>query len=91
MSGEREEPQALERHPGEQAPPCSLPRLSPPPQALGTEGDAHKKPSLPFTSKGRVIPWRGVGEEKEEALEANEQQDQTARGGDDAKNKTEHS
>ena len=52
MSGEQEEPQALERHPGEQAPPCSLPRLSPPPQALGTEGDAHKKPSLPFTSKG---------------------------------------
>lgn len=51
MSEEEEEPRALERRPGEQAHLCSLPRLSPPPRALGTEGDAHKKPSLPFTSK----------------------------------------
>ena len=39
----------------------------------------------------RNSPWRGVGEEKEEVLEANEQQDQTARGGGDTKNKMEHS
>lgn len=51
VSGEQEEPRALARHPGEQAPLRSLPRLSPPPRALGTEGDAHEKPSLPFTSK----------------------------------------
>ena len=46
---------------------------------------------MAVTQWSAEIPWRGVGEEKEEALEANEQQDQTARGGDDAKNKTEHS
>lgn len=79
-----QKPRALARHPGSRLLFRSLPRLSPPPRALGTEGDAHEKPSLPFTSKEPALEMAHhlfqqklplAGGRQEEALEANEQSD----------------